>query len=209
MDSLNVFIQESPLEIRVFDILYSSYVGEKGVTECMCGFDNFRTEKYKIIDLLNGNIIKPVEHYLLVDHSTCPTSQKLIHKQNLLSEEELVNLWTELCEVKLEEGMVIKTNISNPIDKSGKLLPNTLKVRGRNYLPITHGMYLYSPAYFNRMKGKRRSTTMKKLLHVRENELGYNIIKSIIRLDLEVKNRYVGGFLGLESGSIDAIDKLL
>lgn len=204
LNSLSRFDKNTDLEIRMFGIVYlgktkTVFKDKKYstiISDYINGFNITHTEKYKLLKPFEGNIFKLVEHYFINLNSL---SAKLRKKY-------IIHIWKTYCNNE-GEGFVIKAN--NPINfnNKGELICSELKVRGKEYLRLIYGIYMYQEDYFRKLTN--RSIKKKRILSIHQKELGFKIIKSFLNNKHYLMRKYIAGFLGQENVNFKLVDKTL
>ncbi len=197
---VRIYGANTPLEARVFHILAAGKCkeGKKNPNwlefyDTRFGFYRTHIEQLAELDALQGDIVKPVAHHLV----------------DLESEESKaasVRRWMEYC-AGGGEGLVYKPPTFFTLGATGYPLQPALKVRGKDYLRIIYGMDYLRSEYLDRLKN--RSTKMKRLMAVQEQEIAMQILRCFINGNELERLRAISAFMGLEFAQATTIDKTL
>lgn len=198
LDALSDFTQDTPPEFRVFQVLAAgkSYNGtdpkRAAFTPQYLGHYLSDTERYKLINRLSTEHLKPVEYrYIDLD------SQE--------SKQEAIKAWEDYC-LNGGEGWVVKIAPSLvQWDATGKPVLPMVKVRGRDYLRLIYGIDYLDPAYFGIIKN--RSVGSKRTLSRHQTELANNILKCFLGDQLRQRLKYLAAFNGLDFQTLRNSDK--
>ena len=191
LKSLENFIQKTPLEIRIFDLLVCGNVDRNHLRDITMGVHIDREKMYPIIDQFDNKIVKSVE-------------RTKIDLNNSTKDYEIES-WLEYCN-NGGEGKVYKPGLGFQFLKNGYLLQPALKVRGRDYLRIIYGID-YLTDYFSLLV--KRNTKMKRMQAIQEHEMAQLILRSFVNQLNREKDKYIASFLGCEQINFSNLDKTL
>ena len=198
MDTLELYSQETPLEVRAFNILGCGNItqkrnGKMHFCDVQCGLFKDRSWHYELLKYLNFEYVKSVHAYPI----------------DLFSRQQRTHIcmkWEEFCK-QGGEGFVFKPNNAVEYLNNGYMLQPALKVRGKDYLRLIYGIDYLEENYFRKVAF--RKTKMKRLLAIQEHEVGINILRSFLNGNHAQHRRFVAGFIGMENVNMQNIDATL
>lgn len=199
LSSLNNYINNSNIEVRIFNILASGnileYPKKPIFTDVMFGHCiDKQIINENIKEVTKGcQIFKPVEYDIC-----CTSSTNDIIKN--------VKDWEEFCD-NGGEGYVYKPCQQISYTKSGYLIQPAIKVRGKEYLRLIYGIDYLDKDCFNLLTNRR--ITNKRALAIKEFELSLKILRSFLSQNSIQLKRNIAGFLGMENSFSGNIDRTL
>jgi hypothetical protein len=205
LNTLNIFSQESPVEIHPFHVLLCC--NSNKMSDIKHGYHMSNLNMMDVIETIskNSTIIKPCE-YEYIDLYYDNMKENSVH--NWLqkcgkSPNETMNV---TCNENLIEGFVYKPIKFENYLPSGYYLQPALKVRGYNYLNLTYGINLYNDNnYFEQIKNRR--VGKKRMQAVQEFEMSKYILNAFINQKDNIRLKYIAAFLGMES--MTSVDRTL
>jgi 2-polyprenyl-3-methyl-5-hydroxy-6-metoxy-1,4-benzoquinol methylase len=193
---LNVLKQYSENEevtIKIFDLNFLGSVKNNRIHAYTMGYHATRSYFYEMMNFLNPGIMSVCNHYLVDLHDN--NSQQLI-----------VDKWESYCDFG-GEGFVIKPMTPYTIMNNGYLLQPSLKVRGKDYLRLIYGIDYLERECFDILT--KRSIKNKRIMAIQELELSNSIMKTYLNRNVNMKNKLVAAFIGMDSCNYSNIDATL
>lgn len=187
--ALSHYVKQTPPELRVFQVLAAGKVAKDELIVRKMGAYMRVEERYELIKKFESPLVKCVEYTIVSLNSE---SEKA----------KAISAWESYCK-QGGEGWVIK---SYPFhfceESSGHLVLPMLKVRGIDYLRLVYGIDYLEANYFRKLLD--RSTSSKRQLAKKQEELADGVLKSFLRGYPQQMMIYSAAFFGVDYQKINA-----
>lgn len=193
LKTLNGYTKDTPVEVRIFNILGMGNVTSRGFKNTINGYFMKRSWHYNKMYSFEGEVVKHTEHHY-------------VNLPDVFSQQQSIKIWRSFCQDQGGEGFVYKTD-TLMYAENGFMIQPMVKVRGQDYLRLVYGIDYLENKYFDKVT--KRSIKKKRLMAIQQHELSINILRSFLSNKSKYTQKFIAGFLGTENVNYRNLDATL